>query len=107
MKISLDVIKRDVREIFSEPNGGTLSWGRIASTVLLLVMVYLDIHFFLKAHLLPNFGGQSELIISPYAANKLTTALQSFSPNPVSPTAPVPAAPPVVPPPMVPPPAAQ
>jgi hypothetical protein len=71
--------KKVVREIFSEPGGGTLSWGRIASTVSLLASIVWVSHILIHTHVLPDLGGATGFTVGPYAANKVTTAVQSFS----------------------------
>lgn len=102
MKITLDGVKRIIREIFSEPNGGGLSWGRVASGVALVAAIVWVTRILILTHGLPALDGITGFVIAPYTANKVGTAVQSFSQNPVS-APPAPTAP-VVPPPMVPPP---
>jgi hypothetical protein len=84
--MTLQGFKKMVREIHSEPNGGTLSWGRCASTgTLIAILIYVG-HIVFHSHALPDLAGASAFAISPYAANRVATAVQSFSSNPVTPS---------------------
>lgn len=77
-------VKKIAREILSEPgSNGTLSWGRVASSVTLLASLVWITHLVVRTHALPDFSGVTGFAISPYAANKVATAAQSFSDNPV------------------------
>lgn len=93
--MTLAGIKKVVREIHSEPGpNGTLSWGRCASTgTLIAVLVFIGTIVF-RTHALPDLAGASAFAISPYAANRVATAVQSFSANPVTPNPNQPPAPP-------------
>jgi hypothetical protein len=103
MKLTATGIKKIFREIYSEPNGGGLSWGRVAATFTVLAsIVWLSRVLYLTHSLPGNMTDIAAFMVSPYVANKVTTAAQAFSPNPIS----APLAPAVVPPPMVPPPPA-
>jgi len=68
-------IPKLVREVLSEPGGGTLSWGRIASTTTLFAALAWVTHLVLKTGALPALDGISGFIIAPYAANKAATAM--------------------------------
>jgi hypothetical protein len=74
-----------VKEIFSEPTG-TLSWGRIASSVALVAAVAWVTRLVLVTHALPDLSGITGFVIGPYGVNKVATAMQSFSNNPVGKT---------------------
>lgn len=85
MKPSIAGVKKIVREIYSEPNGGGLSWGRVTATFTVMAAIGWITRVLLMTHALPaDMTGISAFAISPYAANKVATAAQSFSPNPVS-----------------------
>lgn len=77
-------IKVVLREIFSEPNGGGLSWGRCASTLALIIASVWVTRLVILTHSLPALDGITGFIVAPYGANKIGTAVQSFSQNPVS-----------------------
>jgi hypothetical protein len=79
-------LKKLVREIHSEPGpNGTLSWGRCASTGMLVAVLIFIGHIVFHSHVLPDLAGASAFAVSPYAANRVATAVQSFSSNPVTP----------------------
>jgi hypothetical protein len=95
--------KKIVREIFSEPGpNGTLSWGRIASSVALLAAIVWVSRILFLTHGLPALDGVTGFVLGPYGANKIGAAAQSFSQNPV--TQSVVIAPSVIPAPTLPPP---
>jgi hypothetical protein len=73
-----------IREVLSEPNGGTLSWGRIASTVCLVAAIVWVSRVAFHNWSIPSLDGIATFVLGPYAANKVSTAAQSFSNNPVS-----------------------
>lgn len=75
-------IKKIAKEVFSEPTG-TLSWGRIASTVSLLAAIAWVTKLVLLTHTLPDLSGITGFVSGPYLANKVSTAVQAFSGNPV------------------------
>jgi hypothetical protein len=77
-------IKKHAYEILSEP-GGSLSWGRCASTVSLLASIAWVSHLIIHTGQLPALDGITGFVIGPYGANKLGTAVQSFSQNPAVP----------------------
>lgn len=87
--MTLQGLKKVVREIHSEPNGGTLSWGRCAATGAFLTVAVSVLHVVFKTHGLPALDGAAAFVIAPYTANKVATAVQSFSQNPVTPASPV------------------
>jgi hypothetical protein len=74
--------KKIIREILSEPTG-TLSWGRIASTTALVAAIAWVTRLVLTTHAMPDLTGISTFVVAPYGANKVATAVQSFSNNPV------------------------
>jgi hypothetical protein len=83
--MNLSKIKLTIREFYSEPNGGGLSWGRLASTFTVLAAIgWITRILYLTHGLPPDMTGIAAFAVSPYAANKVTTAAQSFSPNPIS-----------------------
>ena len=78
--MKLEVIKKSIKEIMSEPAPvNTLSWGRIASSVALLAVIVWVSYLVLKNHQLPALAEAAGFISAPYASNKITTAIQSFS----------------------------
>ncbi len=114
MGLSFAGIKRIVREIMSEPNGGGLSWGRVASSVALVAGIVWVSRILILTHGLPALDGITAFVLGPYTSNKVGAAVQSFSQNPISgppatapPAPPAMIQPPVVPPPMAPPPPTQ
>jgi hypothetical protein len=83
----LDKLKKVIREIHSEPGGGTLSWGRCAATGSLIVVIGCILHVVIHTHTIPDLGSAALFVVSPYTANRVATAVQSFSSSPVTPTA--------------------
>lgn len=78
------VSKETIREIMSEPGpNGTLSWGRIASSIALMAVIVWGC-WLVRLHQTVPFKEMGEFVISPYGANKLSTAIQAFSKNPVT-----------------------
>ena len=78
-------VKKVVREIHSEPGpNGTLSWGRIAASGSLVAAIVWVTSIVIHTHALPALDGISGFVIAPYAANRVATAVQSFSANPVT-----------------------
>lgn len=67
-----------IREIFSEPNGGTLSWGRVASAACLCGALVWVSHTVFTTHTLPALDGITGFVIGPYASNKVATAAQNM-----------------------------
>jgi len=91
--MNLAKIKAVIREVYSEPNGGGLSWGRVAASFTVIAAIGWITRILLLTHALPaDMTGIAAFAVSPYGANKIATAAQSFSPNPV-------AGPPAIPPP--------
>jgi hypothetical protein len=81
-----DKLKKVIREIHSEPGpNGTLSWGRIAATASLAAAIVWVSRLVFQTHALPSLEGISGFVVAPYMANKVSTAVQSFSQNPVTP----------------------
>jgi hypothetical protein len=79
-------IRKVVREIHSEPGqNGTLSWGRIAASASLIAAITWVTHLVIHTGTLPALDGISGFVVAPYAANRIATAVQSFSSNPVIP----------------------
>lgn len=74
-------MKKIFREIFNDPASNTLSWGRVASSVALLAGIAWVSRIVMHTHSLPALDGITGFILGPYAANKVTTAIQSFSGN--------------------------
>ena len=73
-------VNKVVREIMSEPGpNGTLSWGRVASSVLLLAAIVWVSHILFRTHQLPALDGITGFVLAPYGSNKVATAVQSFS----------------------------
>lgn len=81
------MIFKTLREIMSEPGAsGTLSWGRVASSFAFAASLGWVTHLLLHGinpHDIP-FKDLAEFSIAPYGANKVATAVQSFSSNPVN-----------------------
>ena len=73
-----------LREVFCEPNTNDLSWGRVASTICLIAAIAWVTRFLLLTHTIPDLNGITAFILGPYTANKVTTAVQAFSSNPVN-----------------------
>jgi hypothetical protein len=93
--MTLAGIRKVIREIHSEPGpNGTLSWGRIAATASLVAAIVWVSHLVFRSGTLPSLDGISGFVVAPYAANRVATAVQSFSQNPVAPAAPAPVPPP-------------
>lgn len=81
-------VKKVLREIMSEPGpAGTLSWGRIGSSVALISAIVMLAHFH---HITGSFPAAeqirslTEFVSAPYVGNKAASAIQAFSQNPVS-----------------------
>lgn len=84
--MTLAGIRKVIREIHSEPGpNGTLSWGRIAATASLLAAISWVTSIVFKTHALPDLAGAAGFVVAPYTANRIATAVQSFSSNPVTP----------------------
>lgn len=86
-------IGRTVREALSEPGPtpgthGTLSWGRVAATICLIASIVWVTRVAFHTWSIPALDGITGFVLAPYAANKVATAAQSFSSNPVNPPAP-------------------
>jgi hypothetical protein len=78
--------KEIVVDIFSEPHGGGLSFGRVSAAFTLTVAAVVFLHVAFKTHAVPT--GTLDLAsygLSPYVANKAISAVQAFSNNPVNP----------------------
>lgn len=86
------------REIHSDANG-QLSWGRCASSSILVAAIFWVFYIIFKSptHSLPALDGLTGLIVAPYTANKISGAVQSFSNNPLLPQPPPPRPPQVFP----------
>jgi len=82
--MTLAGIRKVIREIHSEPNSGTLSWGRCAATGALVVASTAILYVVFHTHVLPSMTDAGAFVIAPYTANKVATAIQSFSNNPVN-----------------------
>ncbi len=89
--MSLVGLRKVVREIHSEPSNGTLSWGRCAATGAFIVASTAILHVVFHTHTLPSMMDAGAFVIAPYTANKVATAVQAFSQNPVNVSAVVPA----------------
>ena len=64
----------------SEPGAnGTLSWGRVASSICLIAAIVWISHILIHTHALPALDGITGFVAAPYASNKVATAVQSFS----------------------------
>jgi hypothetical protein len=74
-----------LKEGLEEPTGG-LSWGRVASSAALIAVMVWIARFLYMNHAFPDAGtikALTEFMLAPYGSNKLITAVQSFSRNPV------------------------
>lgn len=78
--MTIQGVKKVLREILSEPGpNGSLSWGRVASSVALVAsIIWVSKEIILTGHL-PPMEGVTGFMISPYMANKATNAVQAFS----------------------------
>lgn len=81
----LPKVAKVVREVLSEPGtNGTLSWGRVASSVFgIAALVWVSRIWYLTGGL-PSLDGVTTFVLGPYASNKVATAAQAYSQNPVS-----------------------
>src|SRR5271157_663296 len=86
-------VRKVIREIHSEPGNGTLSWARCAATGAFIVASVAILHVVFHAHSVAGISWTDAggFIAAPYAMNKVGTAVQSFSQNPVDASAVVPA----------------
>ena len=74
-----------MHELFSEPGAnGTMSWGRMASALALLGAIVWISRIVFLTHQLPAFDGITAFVLAPYGTNKVITAAQAFSGNPVN-----------------------
>lgn len=74
-----------IKETLSEPNGGTLSWGRVASTFNALVAAVCIVYYMCVHKQMPDFGGITTYILGPYGMAKgsaVITAFKKDSPTP-------------------------
>jgi hypothetical protein len=74
-----------LKEGFEEPTGG-LSWGRIASSAAMVAVIAWIAHFLYINRTFPSsdtIKSLTEFMLAPYGSNKLITAVQAFSRNPV------------------------
>lgn len=81
--MNFSAVTKVLREVHQEP-GGSLSWGRVASSFLLISAIAWVTHLILKTGGLPPLDGLTTFVISPYASNKVSAAVQSFG-NPTQP----------------------
>lgn len=65
------------REIHSEPSGGTLSWGRSASSVCLVAAIVWVSRVWFLTHAIPALDGVIGFVLAPYGANKIATSAQN------------------------------
>lgn len=78
-------VTKVVREIHSEPGtNGTLSWGRVASSLFGIAALAWVSRILYLTHGLPAMDGITGFVLGPYGANKVATAAQAYSQNPVS-----------------------
>lgn len=71
---------KTLREVMSEPGpNGTLSWGRIASTLALLAAIGWVTWILHKTGGLPALDGLTAFVLGPYGANKIATAAQAIA----------------------------
>lgn len=87
------------REIFGDAKG-VISWGHVASSVALFAAIVWISRVLYLTHALPALDGVTGFVVAPYSANKIASAAQAFSQNPVATSAPpvVPTPPPMAPP---------
>lgn len=82
-------VKSVIKEVLSEPgSGGTLSWGRCASSVALMASLAWVTRLILVTHALPDLTGITGFTLAPYAAGKAAAAAQAYSNNPITPQPP-------------------
>ena len=84
------------REMFGDSKG-VISLGHVMTGVFGLAALVWISRILLLTHALPPLDGITGFVVAPYGANKIATAAQGFSQNPVASTAP-----PVVPTPAAP-----
>lgn len=72
-------IKKALREIHTDPSGGVLSWGRVASSIALVACIFWATKVLLYTHAMPSLDGATGFIVAPYVANKTANAVQSFT----------------------------
>jgi hypothetical protein len=83
--MAFDSFKKALREVMSEPGAtGTLSWGRVASSVALVAAIAWVTHMVLITRAIPPLDGVITFTMAPYGNNKVVTAAQSFGNNPVN-----------------------
>ena len=82
--MNLSGFKKICREIFGDSRG-VISWGHVASTVALFAAIGWVSYILFKdpGHHLPALDGITGFVVAPYSANKLASAAQSFSQNPI------------------------
>ena len=83
--MNFEGIKKTFREIMSEPGpGGTLSWGRVASSLFAVAAIVWVSRLLYLNHAMPSLKDMTEFVLAPYGANKVSTVVQAFSSNPVN-----------------------
>jgi hypothetical protein len=83
--MNFEGVKKTFREIMSEPGPtGTLSWGRVASSLLVLAVIGWVSRILYLTHVMPPLKELTELMLAPYGSGKIAAAVQAFSSNPVN-----------------------
>ena len=85
-------VKKVSREMFVDSKG-VISLGHVLTALFGVAAIVWISHILLRTHALPPLDGITTFVLAPYGTNKIMSAAQAFSPNPVSTTAP-PALPP-------------
>jgi hypothetical protein len=80
-------VKKISREMFGDSKG-VISLGHVMTAVFGIAAIVWVSRILILTHGLPALDGITAFVIGPYSANKIATAAQSFSQNPVTPTAP-------------------
>jgi len=79
-------VKKVSREMFGDSKG-VISLGHVMTGVFGLAALVWISRILLLTHALPPLDGITGFVVAPYGANKIATAAQGFSQNPVTSTA--------------------
>ena len=85
--MSLVGIKKISREMFGDSKG-VISLGHVLTAVFGIAAVAWIKHILITTHALPALDGITGFVLAPYGMNKITSAAQAFSQNPVATSAP-------------------
>ena len=87
MKAAAAAVSKISREAFGDSKG-VISLGHVLTGVFGLAAIIWITHIVMATHALPALDGITGFVVAPYGANKIATAAQAFSQNPVASTAP-------------------